>query len=45
MNVFRTFFQQGQIGLGSAMGVLLTVIILIFTIVQFRVLERRVVYT
>lgn len=44
MLVFRTFFQQGQIGLGSAMGVLLTVIILIFTLVQFRVLERRVHY-
>ena len=45
MNVFRTFFQQGQIGLGSAMGVLLTIIILIFTVVQFRILERRVVYS
>lgn len=44
MLVFRTFFQQGQIGYGSAMGVLLTLIILAFTIVQFRVLERRVQY-
>lgn len=44
MNVFRTFFQQGQIGLGSAMGVLLTLIILAFTLIQFRVLERRVQY-
>jgi len=44
MNVFRTFFQQGQIGLGSAMGVLLTVIILAFTLIQFQVLERRVTY-
>jgi len=42
--VFRTFFQQGQIGLGSALGVILTLVILAFTIVQFRVLERRVVY-
>jgi multiple sugar transport system permease protein len=42
--VFRTFFQQGQIGLGSAMGVLLTLIILAFTLIQFRVLERRVQY-
>lgn len=42
--VFRTFFQQGQIGLGSAMGVLLTIVILVFTLVQFRVLERRVQY-
>ena len=44
MLVFRTFFQQGQIGLGSAMGVLLTIVILVFTLVQFRVLERRVQY-
>lgn len=42
--VFRTFFQQGQIGLGSALGVILTVIILTFTLVQFRIFERRVVY-
>ena len=44
MLVFRTFFQQGQIGLGSALGVILTLLILIFTLIQFRVLERRVVY-
>ena len=44
MLIFRTFFQTGQIGLGSAMGVLLTLIILAFTLVQFRVLERRVTY-
>ena len=44
MLVFRTFFQQGQIGFGSAMGVLLTLLILAFTLVQFRVLERRVQY-
>jgi multiple sugar transport system permease protein len=44
MLVFRTFFQQGQIGYGSAMGVLLTLVILAFTILQFRVLERRVQY-
>jgi multiple sugar transport system permease protein len=43
--VFKTFFQQGQIGLGSAMGVLLTLIILAFTLIQFRFLERRVEYT
>ena len=44
MLVFRTFFQQGNIGIGSAMGVLLTIVILLFTLVQFRVLERRVQY-
>ncbi len=44
MNVFKTFFQQGQLGLGSAMGVLLTLLILAFTLFQFRVLERRVEY-
>ena len=44
MLVFRTFFQQGQIGAGSAMGVILTLMILAFTLVQFRILERRVHY-
>ena len=44
MLVFRTFFQQGQLGLGSALAVILTVIILLFTLVQFRVFERRVHY-
>jgi len=44
MLVFRTFFQQGQIGYGSAMGVLLTLLILGFTLLQFRFLERRVQY-
>jgi len=42
--LFKTFFQQGQIGLGSAMGVLLTIIILAFTLIQFRILGRRVEY-
>ena len=42
--IFKTFFQQGQIGLGSAMGVLLTLVILAFTLFQFRVLGRRVEY-
>ncbi len=45
MLVFQTFFQRGNIGLGSAMGILLTIVILAFTFVQFRVLERRVHYT
>jgi multiple sugar transport system permease protein len=45
MLVFKTFFQQGQIGLGSAMGVLLTLVILAFTLIQFGLLERRVQYT
>jgi len=42
--LFKTFFQQGQLGLGSAMGVLLTLIILAFTLFQFRILGRRVEY-
>jgi multiple sugar transport system permease protein len=44
MLVFRTFFQQGQIGLGAAVAFILTVIILIFTLIQFRILGRRVEY-
>ena len=42
--VFRTFFQQTQLGLGAAMAFLLTLLILGFTAVQFRVLGRRVFY-
>lgn len=44
MLVFRTFFQQGQIGLGAALAFILTVIILAFTLFQFRILGRRVHY-
>jgi len=44
MLVFRTFFQQGQIGLGAAVAFILTVIILVFTLVQFRLVGRRVQY-
>jgi multiple sugar transport system permease protein len=45
MLVFRTFFQQTQLGLGSAMAFLLTLVILAFTLFQFRVLGRRVHYS
>jgi multiple sugar transport system permease protein len=44
MLIFRTFFQQGQIGLGAAVAFILTVVILLFTLVQFRILGRRVQY-
>src|SRR6266576_2079016 len=42
--VFRTAFQQAQFGLGSALAFILTLVILLFTLVQFRVLGRRVNY-
>ena len=42
--IFHVFFQQGRIDLGAAMAVLLTLIILVFTVFQFRVAERRVHY-
>ena len=42
--IFHVFFQQGRIDLGAAMAVILTVIILLFTLFQFRVAERRVHY-
>lgn len=42
--IFHVFFQQGRIDLGAAMAVLLTVLILAFTVFQFRVAERRVHY-
>ena len=42
--VFRTAFQQAQFGLGAALAFILTLVILLFTLVQFRVLGRRVQY-
>ena len=42
--IFHVFFQQGRIDLGAAMAVLLTIIILLFTLFQFRIAERRVHY-
>ena len=43
--VFKTAFQQAQFGLGAALAFILTVIILLFTLIQFRILERRVTYS
>src|SRR6267378_3692950 len=42
--VFKTAFQQAQFGLGAALAFILTIIILLFTLIQFRVLGRRVNY-
>lgn len=44
MEIFRTFFQRGNIGLGAAMAFILVAIILALTFVQFRALGRRVFY-
>jgi len=43
--IFKVFFQQGRIDLGATMAVLLTIMILLFTLFQFRVAERRVHYS
>jgi sn-glycerol 3-phosphate transport system permease protein len=37
-------FRAGQVGVASAEAVVLFVIVLVLTIAQFRVLERRVFY-
>jgi multiple sugar transport system permease protein len=42
--VFKTAFQQAQFGLGAALAFILTLIILLFTLIQFRILGRRVHY-
>ena len=42
--VFKTAFQQAQFGLGAALAFILTIVILLFTLIQFRILGRRVVY-
>jgi multiple sugar transport system permease protein len=43
--IFHVFFQQGRIDLGAAMAILLAILILGFTLFQFRVVERRVHYS
>src|SRR5213594_4520071 len=42
--IFKTAFQQAQFGLGAALAFILTLVILLFTLVQFRILGRRVNY-
>ena len=42
--IFRTFFQRGDYGHGSAMAFVLVAIIVLFTLFQFRFVERRVHY-
>lgn len=42
--IFKTFFQRGDYGHGSAMAFVLVAIIVLFTLFQFRVVERRVHY-
>lgn len=42
--VFRTFYQQGQLGLGAAVAFLLALVILAFTLAQQRLLAGRVTY-
>lgn len=44
MLVFRTFYQQTRVGYGSAMAFVLTGIILLLTLVNFRLAGRRVHY-
>ncbi len=44
LEIFRTFFQQGNFGIGSAMAFILVGIILLLTFLQFRVVGRRVHY-
>src|SRR3989475_1366585 len=42
--VFKTAFQQAQFGLGSALAFILTLVILLFTLIQFPVPGIRVQY-
>lgn len=43
--IYRAFYFNGQYGLAGAMSVVLFFIMLIFTVLQFGVLERRVHYS
>jgi multiple sugar transport system permease protein len=44
MLVFKTFYQQTRVGYGSAMAFLLSLFIVLLTIVNFRLVGRRVHY-
>ncbi|HEX2036642.1 MAG TPA: sugar ABC transporter permease [Chloroflexota bacterium] len=44
MLVFRTFYQQTRVGYGSAIAFVLTGIILVLTVLNFRFVGRRVHY-
>ncbi|MFP4056419.1 MAG: carbohydrate ABC transporter permease [Candidatus Brocadiia bacterium] len=44
MFIFRTFYESGETGYGSAIALLLFAIILVVTLVQIRVVGRRVHY-
>ncbi len=44
MEIFQTFFQRANIGVGAAMAFILVGLILALTFVQFRVVGRRVHY-
>ncbi len=43
--IYRSFYFNGQYGLASAQALILFVIILVLTIIQFGVVEKRVHYT
>jgi ABC-type sugar transport system permease subunit len=44
MLIFKTFYQQTRVGYGSAMSVVLALIIVALTVVNFRFVGRRVHY-
>jgi len=44
MFIFKTFYERGETGYGSAVALILFVIILIVTLVQMRLVGRRVHY-
>ena len=44
MLIFKTFYQQTRVGYGSAMAVVLALVIVLLTIVNFRFVGRRVHY-
>ena len=44
MLIFQTFYQQTRVGYGSAMAFVLTAVILALTLINFRLVGRRVSY-
>jgi multiple sugar transport system permease protein len=44
MLIFKTFYQQTRVGYGSAMSIVLALIIVVLTVLNFRFVGRRVSY-
>ena len=42
--IYTSFYEYGRIGYGSAIATMLSIAIMLFTLVQWRLMQRRVTY-